>query len=668
MGFLAPWLLAGLAAAGLPVYLHLLRQHRTTPRLFSSLMFFERSTQSSIKHRRIRFWTLLLFRLAFLVLLVLAFAGPFVARKAGAAADGKRLVLYVVDNSLSMRESDRLERAKRSALEEASGREAGQEGQVATLAARLELETQPTADGNELAAAIQAIRPVDGRSSYGELARALRALGETARHPLEVHFFSDLQQSSMPSGFVDLQLPSSARFVLHPVVDGPAANFAVESVSAPVRLFRPDPATVQATVVGLGTQAARQTVSLIVNGTVIDSQAVDVPENGRVTVEFHSLAVPYGFNRCEVAIRPSDRLPEDDRFLFAVERADPRPALFLHGGGGRDLLYFRAAIEASRNAAFTLQAAGVSQDSGIDPARYSVVVLADPGALPPELERALRQYVLAGGALLIAGGPATARLSRIPVMDLPVVESRFASRTGERFFAAGEADASHPAVVLRGLWEGVKFYQAVRVDASEARTLARLADGTPLLVERLVGEGRVLLFASTFDNLANDFPLHPAFVAFVERAMNYLGRIEERSLQRTVDEYVDLRRGGDGGSALEVLGPDGARLMSLEEAARMQSFRVERTGFYELRRANQRHEMVAVNADRRESNLALIPEETRSLWQNTGSGTVSGGETPVGTPPVRYKVGWYVLLAGLLAAAGETIVSAMYLGVGRGAA
>ena len=55
MGLLAPWFLAGIAALGVPFYVHLLRRHTTTPRPFSSLMFFERRTQSSIKHRRLRY-------------------------------------------------------------------------------------------------------------------------------------------------------------------------------------------------------------------------------------------------------------------------------------------------------------------------------------------------------------------------------------------------------------------------------------------------------------------------------------------------------------------------------------------------------------------------------------------------------------------------------------
>jgi hypothetical protein len=51
MGFFSPWFLGGLLAAGLPIYVHLLRQHRSEPLKFASTMFLEKRTQSSVKHR-----------------------------------------------------------------------------------------------------------------------------------------------------------------------------------------------------------------------------------------------------------------------------------------------------------------------------------------------------------------------------------------------------------------------------------------------------------------------------------------------------------------------------------------------------------------------------------------------------------------------------------------
>ena len=88
MGFLAPWFLGGLAALGVPVFVHLLRRHISMPRPVSSLMFFERGTQSSTRHRRLRYLLLFALRFALLLLVVLAFANPFV-RRAAADANGR---------------------------------------------------------------------------------------------------------------------------------------------------------------------------------------------------------------------------------------------------------------------------------------------------------------------------------------------------------------------------------------------------------------------------------------------------------------------------------------------------------------------------------------------------------------------------------------------------
>src|SRR3954447_11688006 len=121
MGFLTPWFLAGGLALGLPVWLHLLKQHKTTPLPFSSLMFFEKRTQSSIKHRRLKYLLLFALRVALLVLLALAFANPFLNTSGAAAAGGKKLVAFAIDNSYSMRQGGRLDRAKQQAAESLSG-------------------------------------------------------------------------------------------------------------------------------------------------------------------------------------------------------------------------------------------------------------------------------------------------------------------------------------------------------------------------------------------------------------------------------------------------------------------------------------------------------------------------------------------------------------------
>ncbi len=673
MGFLAPGLLAAAVAIGLPIYLHLLRQHRSTPREFSSLMFFERSTQSSIKQRRLRHLLLLALRVAALLLLVLAFAGPYLLWTSPVLGGGRKLLVLVVDNSFSMRAGDRLERAKDEALAALRSRGAGNEVQVGALGMRLEFLTLPTSDPEEATAAIRSIEPSDMRSSYGELARAIRATSESTRLPMEVHLYTDVQRTSMPGSFGDLAIPDSVSLFVHPVVDDQEPNFAIENVIAPASVFDPEQASVQVTVAGYGTESARKTVSLLVDGEAVDSKSVEVPDTGRATVEFQPFPVRYGFNRCEVRMEADDALPEDNSFLFAAERADPRQILFVHSGrqSSRDLLYFRSAIEAAPDGAFRLQGMEMRRAADVDPSRYAVVVLSDPGRLPGGFEEKLKQYVRTGGSVMIAAGPATARLDRVPVMELPLLEPLYASRDHERFLAAAASDAAHPAVGVDKIFEAVKFYQVARVDPGEATVLGRLAGGVPLLVERRIGEGRTILFASTFDNVSNDLPLHPVFVAFVERVTRYLGRIEERASASWVGDFVDVRVAEQGQQAIgaEVIGPDGNRALSLEDAASAASFPVDEVGYYEIRRPNERNEMVAVNADRREANLAILAQDTLDLWETRHNSTgMDEGAATVKEVQNPLRLGWHFLLLAFLVMVSESALGAKYLGIDRGAA
>ncbi len=70
-------------------------------------MFFERRTQSSIKHRRLKYLLLFALRCAFIALLVLAFARPYIHSSAIARANSGRTMVFAIDNSFSMRQDDR---------------------------------------------------------------------------------------------------------------------------------------------------------------------------------------------------------------------------------------------------------------------------------------------------------------------------------------------------------------------------------------------------------------------------------------------------------------------------------------------------------------------------------------------------------------------------------
>jgi hypothetical protein len=662
VGFLAPWFLAGLAAVGLPIWLHLLQQHRVDPVKFPSLQFFERRTETSVRQRRLKYKFLMALRILMFALLALLFAQPFVRRDVAAVASSQHHLL-IIDNSFSMRSEDRLNRAKSEAQSVADGIRTNATAQVVALGGGANLLTQPTADAAEIRSAIASIAPSASRSSFAEVSRTARAIAEARDIPVEVHLFSDLQRTSMPGAFAELGMPAGTKLIVHDVSGKDSANFAVENVSAPQVIADTKSVRLTATVRGYGTEESNQRVALAVNGRVLDTKTVKVPPDGRATVEFTGFDANYGWNRGEVRLETSDALAEDNVMRFAVERADPRKVLFVHEPGRtRSALYFRAALEAASAGLFTLEPVSVDQAGGLDPSRYAFVVLSDVGSIPRTLETKLREFVKTGGGLWIAAGAVSATRGAVPYSGAKIGQTLYAARSAERFYSAVRLDLAHPSVGRANRWEGVRFYQASDITPPEgSEVVARLSSGSPLLIESREGEGRVLTFASGLENVSNDFPLHSSFVPFVEQTSRYLARLDTQAPTLQVDSFLELRKAqGEGTSAINVVDPGGNRVLELNRAASATTLRVTNEGFYEINRENNRRELVAVNADRAESDLRRMPEESIEAWRRSGD----GAPTPEGTAgaPERKPVSlwWWVALALLIASLAEALVGARH--------
>jgi len=679
MGLFAPWFLAGLAGVALPLYLHLLKRHKRPPKPVPSLMLYESRVVSSTKHKRLDHILLLSLRLLLLALLILAFANPFINRNAAALASN-RLVLLVIDNSFSMRAGTRLADAKDAAIGVLASKGAAR-AQVAAFGSQLRLMTQAIEDQSALRAAVQSIQPGDGHGNFGELARAVRGMAESVHTPIEVHLFSDMQRGELAATFADMALPANANVVTHAVVTKAQPNWTVESVDAPGQVWGKDakPVHVQAVIAGYGTPGAQRSVSLVVNGKTTATKSVAIPANGRATVDFPALEVPYGFSRCEVKIDSADGFAADDLRRFAVERSDPQKVLLIHNyGDSRSPLYVGAALSAAAQSAFTLESINVTEAADRKPSNYAFIILSDVNTVPSLLENSLTQYVRSGGSLFIAAGTSAGARLQIPIFGAHIAATRDYSRVPDRYMGVGSSDSSYPAMAKAGGWPGVKFFYALNVDPGvgpdAARVIVRLGDQTPLLLEKRIGEGRVMLLTSGLDNLTNDFPLAPAFVPFIEQTARYLAGSERQGGARIVDAYLELRNAKERAQGVEVTDPEGKRPLTLGEAASAQSFQLTEAGYYQLRLADGRQDEVGVNPDPKESNLDVIPDDALAAWQGNGGrssqAAAAPGQPPGQTPPATPQktpesFWWYVMLFVFAAAIAESVIASGYLGTQR---
>src|SRR3569833_2851590 len=146
-----------------------------------------------------------------------------------------------------------------------------------------------------------------------------------------------------------------------------------------------------------------------------------------------------------------------------------------------------------------------------------------------------------------------------------------------------------------------------------------------------------MVFASSFYILTNDLPLHPVFVALAERIVRHLSGNDARSGPHQVDDVIALRTAKEQAVSVEVVEPSGRRPLSLQQAVSLQSYQLSQAGVYYVQLANGRHDLIGVNADRRESDLTPMPEDVLALWR--GSDTEAGGSavpnvTPAPATPV----------------------------------
>ena len=104
MTFLNPAILIGLAAATIPVIIHLLNLRKLKKIEFSTLIFLKELQKNKIRRVKLKQWILLALRVLIILLIVTAFARPTLEGVSigGTTSAAKTTALFILDDSFSM--------------------------------------------------------------------------------------------------------------------------------------------------------------------------------------------------------------------------------------------------------------------------------------------------------------------------------------------------------------------------------------------------------------------------------------------------------------------------------------------------------------------------------------------------------------------------------------
>jgi hypothetical protein len=463
---------------------------------------------------------LLTARVVALLLLAFAFARPYVQ-----GATPSPLLLVAIDRSYSMGGTERFGRARalaRSAIEGARG---GERVGLVAFDDRADVLSEP-GSGAEGRAALEKVTAGYGGTRYPALFDTVAELADGANGRLVV--VTDLQASGWSrSGTIALP-PGWDMEVLDA---GPAPeNLAVTTVSV-------ENNRVVVSIRNSGLAARTSRVRLDLNGqTVVDTNATLSPGvNSSVPIQWRP---PASGALSAIVDDPGGLGADNVRYLVLGDRSAARALVLTSGGQGG--LFVSRAVETSAGEDGALEAdlvtgTRLSQMSAEDISSHPVIILLSTRNVERRAREQVAAHIRRGAGLFVAAGPDVDQSVLATLTDWQPPLS--AIEEGGDPLTLAATDPRHPIFrpfgTLAANLGQVRFTRTWRVQPDGWSIVARFSNGLPALLERPLGEGRVVLFASDLDRRWNDLPLHPAFVPFVLETVRHAG-----AARRQVREYT----------------------------------------------------------------------------------------------------------------------------------
>ncbi len=308
-------------------------------------------------------------------------------------------------------------------------------------------------------------------------------------------------------------LPPSFPIILIDCNRAPKPNVAVEAVDLEAAIPMPGvPLKAAVTLRNMATVAQSRMVELLIDGVKeASSPELTLPPLGRAKHEFTFTLKQGGLHRGLLHLVGEDGSKYDDRRFFCVEAGEGMPVAVVKPERHEipyldDGYYLEHALAAGGASGGAIRATVLlPADLAAEPLeKYRVIFCVNLPALRPDAAARLAASLAGGGNLVWICGDnvnveAYNRMNQEAggqLLPAPLVDLRVPNPQDKRdSWHVSFLDKQHPALVRlaepASLYESVLVYKHFRMAADpQARVLARLDDGEPLLIQRSTGRGQ----------------------------------------------------------------------------------------------------------------------------------------------------------------------------------
>lgn len=648
---LNPLLLAGVAAAALPIVAHVARRRQERRLDWGAMRYLEELLRASRARLRLERWVLLALRTLALLCIALLFTRPALEPEgATVVRDGRVAAMLLIDDSASSARGGAAPAFARSldlARAYLATLRPGDEVTILPLSRLAEPPGDPLYDLAAARRSLDDLKPTAlGSDVPALIAGGLDRLGRHLNPSVELVLvgdgvddgwraddrgrWSELRERLGAGG--DAADGSRARprlVLLQPEAAPPEDAWAIESLAVDRSLVPAGaPVDIRVRVRHRGDRApAPATLRLAVDGRTLQEVPVQPQAGGETELSLRHVFAEPGPALVEVELGGTgDDLPGDDRRALAlrVERALPVVVADVDGAGPGPGLVVAAALDPAGDGGGLFAVKRVAlhalDDAALAGAR--AVVVCDQLTTDAAAVGALERFCAAGGGVLIALGPRSAAGAEAWWRGGDGLLPAQLVGPGEGQARPGRPLVGHPAMApfaaaadtLRAV--GVQRWwrlqpAAAAGGAPAAQVLLPLDQGDPLVVARPRGLGRAAVLATGFDPAWSSLAATPAVVPLLRGLVADLGSVllPPRNL-RPGDRLVHVPAARAPGPGAAATGPEGAVALEAttwEGRAALQSPPLARTGGYRVEDGDQ-DAAYAVAAPAAESALAPLAQ------------------------------------------------------------
>lgn len=619
MRFLQPLMLLGLLAALLPIVIHLMNRRRAQRVDFPALRWLLESEKRIARSLKVRQWLLLAARVLLLLLIPLAMAQPYtLCGEGGGSTVDERLpasVAIVIDDSASMSLQRSGETLWSTALDEARSRVRGLRSwdQAVIIFAREEPE-MPIDDWSSDTRALQALlddaAPRFGRSDLPNALLRARSFQLDSQQPAKrTIVITDGDREAWASSVREEMLDGLGDLAVVELGERwTRENISIAELRSEETADGEGFYELRAQLRSEGHSEPREVaVSLEVNGERVAGTSVVVPPQGSVEARFSHRFEGSGVQRVVVRLdEEGGGLQHDNERAMALYLSRAVRVMIVNGAADAleyndELYYFERALTVAIEGVRPIDVQSVAPENlaSAEIDGFDVVVLANVAALATSEVERLSAFVQAGGGLWITAGDNVdperynsifAELLPRPVREVTRLSEPDDPDVNIKATRLSNFDTQNP-IFRVFTQQGGQSLQSARVlsylllqpqPGDTSRIIASYADGGPAILERELGDGRVVMWTTTIDLDWTDLPIRTAYLPLVQRTVEYLAQRASSGRDETeVGAPIQLDVEGLRAEQLSIQAPDAQRFVRDVEGDRVR-FSPPQVGVYEV--------------------------------------------------------------------------------------